>query len=466
MELVPFSVINQYLKERLIHPSRYTCSEYSFLKVFQHGLSFSLTKQKHKIIKNYLGYPFRVQMAIYYLKSLKGKKPTSYGPFKEYVILDPGRVVMGQDGKWHSIYFDKISKLIGKERLTILTTKEKAVIPFDYELDQLNGPNTIPDENEKRILKEIITVLHNARQSRQFTGAELLQIRSAMHVFYEEFRYFYNLFKGQPVKCLMFICHYHNEGLIAAVKMLNIKCVEVQHGLIASNDLYYVYHEQFASVIGKAMFPDMIMVYGPYWKRILETGCEFHSFQIHVAGDYLYRLEGLKKDEHKKENIVLICAQKNLHEDYVAYAKKLAEHLSKHPDWRGIVKLHPLEKNKDAYAELKNVGLSIVDIEEPLDELLSKSKIQISIYSTTFYDALGFDVINFSLQDFGTMSDYASDMINEGVAIPLLADEDPVEKFLLQREIGSTKVEREDVYGSFNLDIFCESIGLSEPISF
>lgn len=316
----------------------------------------------------------------------------------------------------------------------------------------------MPDANERKMLKEMLEVLRHSKNSKQFTDEEWLQVRSSMHIFYEDFRFYYNLFKDQPTKCLLFICHYHNEGLIAALKILNILCVEVQHGLIASNDLYYVYHEQFASVVGKAFFPDKILVYGPYWKRILEMGCEFRSFQINVAGDYLYRSSSISNNTHQKENIVLICAQKNLHEDYVIYAKRLSEYLKKHSDWRGIVKLHPLEKNKAAYEELKAYGMEIVDVETPLDALLSKSKIQISIYSTTFYDAFGFDVINFSLQDFGTMSDYASDMISEGVAAPLNADEDPIEKFHAMKKADYTPLPREDVYAPFDEELIRQAI--------
>jgi hypothetical protein len=458
MELVPFSVINQYHKERLVHPSRFTGSRFSFLKIFQHGLSFALTKQKQKLIKNYLGYPYVFQLFVYYLKSLKPKKKNQTPTLREYVILDPARVVMGNDGQWHSIYFDKIGKIIGGENVTHINMKDGASIPCDYEISAFNNPLPMLDTKEREMLKEILDVLKTSKNSKQFTDEEWLQVRSSMHIFYEDFRFYYNLFKGQPTKCLLFICHYHNEGLIAALKILDILCVEVQHGLIASNDLYYVYHEQFASVVGKAFFPDKILVYGPYWKRILEMGCEFRSHQINIAGDYLYRSSGVSTVKHDKENIVLICAQKNLHEDYVIYAKQLAAHLKKHTDWRGIVKLHPLEKNKTAYEELKTFGMEIVDIETPLDTLLSKSKIQISIYSTTFYDAFGFDVINFSLQDFGTMSDYASDMISEGVAAPLRAEEDPIEKFHAMKKADYSPLPRADVYAPFDENVIRQAI--------
>ena len=303
---------------------------------------------------------------------------------------------------------------------------------------------------------------HFAKNSKQFSSSELRQIRSAMHIFFEEFRVYYNLLKNQPTKKLLFICHYHNEGLIAAARSLGIESIELQHGLIASNDLYYVYHEQFAPVIGKSFFPEKIVVYGPYWKRILENGCEYHSHQIFVAGDYLYRANQSESISIEKENIVLVCAQKNMHDDYTSYVKTLMGHMSVYTDWTVIVKLHPLEKNKAAYYELKEQGVEIRDVETPLDALLAKAKIQISIYSTTFYDALGFDVCNFSLQNYGSMSDYAADMISESVALPLFIHENPIEKFLKLNDIENSLAPREEVYSLFDKQTLVRAIELKE----
>jgi hypothetical protein len=462
MELVPFSVINEYLKEKLLHPSRYSRASYSFLKIFQHGLYFHFTKQKHKVIFNYLHFPMWVQEFVYWIKSKRKRQKDSITySLKELVILDPGRVVPGTDNQWHSIYFDKISALIGAEKLTIINQREGSKNQSDYSLEELTRTLPSLDEIERTLLKELNESLQFAGKSKQFSTSELSQIRSAMHIFFEEFRVYYNLLKNQPTKILLFICHYHNEGLIAATKSLGIECVELQHGLIASNDLYYVYHEQFASVIGKSFFPDKILVYGTYWKRILENGCEYHSHQIFVAGDYLYRINQQELPSIKKENLVLVCAQKNMHDDYTRYVIELMKHASIFPDWKVIVKLHPLEKNKDAYFELEALGAEIRDIETPLDSLLLRAKIQISIYSTTFYDALGFDVCNYSLQNYGSMSDYAADMISESVALPLLIHENPIHKFLHQLDTAPPLAMRNQVYSSFNSQAVMDAIGLA-----
>ena len=463
MELVPFSVINEYLKKKLLHPSRYSTTSYSFLKIFQHGLYFHFTKQSHKIIFNYLRFPLWFQEFVYWLKSKR--RDSSKGVahiLKEYVILDPGRVVPGHDNQWHSIYFDKIARIIGEERLTIINQREGTQNKADYILKGLVGILPSIDNKERALLKEINDALRFAKNSKQFSAAELRQIRSAMHIFFEEFRVYYNLLKNQPTKKLLFICHYHNEGLIAATRLLGIESIELQHGLIASNDLYYVYHEQFAPVIGKSFFPEKIVVYGPYWKRILESGCEYHSHQIFVAGDYLYRCNQPESNSIEKENIVLVCAQKNMHDDYTRYVKTLVGLMSAHSNWSVIVKLHPLERNKAAYYELKELGVEIRDIETPLDVLLAKAKIQISIYSTTFYDALGYEVCNFSLQNYGSMSDYAADMISESVALPLFIHENPVEKFLELKSFDNPLAPREKVYSLFDKQTLERAIELKE----
>jgi len=462
MELVPFSVINEYLKEKLLHSSRFSRASFSFLKIFQHGLYFHFTKQRHKVIFNYLRFPLWFQEFVFWVKSKRnGVKKTSGHTLKEYVILDPGRVVPGPDHQWHSIYFDQIAKLIGDERLTVINQREGTHNKADYILKGLIGWLPSLDDKERNLLKEINESLLFANNSKQFSSSEMRQIRSAMHIFFEELRVYYHLLKNQPTKKLLFICHYHNEGLIAAAKLLGIECIELQHGLIASNDLYYVYHEQFASVIGKSFFPEKILVYGPYWKRILESGCEYHSHQIFVAGDYLYRSYQPELTSAAKENLILVCAQKNMHDDYTSYVRQLMSHMASHPEWKVIVKLHPLEKNKDAYYRLSELGVEIRDVETPLDSLLVRAKIQISIYSTTFYDALGFDVCNYSLQNYGSMSDYAADMIAESVAFPLLIDENPVEKFLAVHQSINRLASRDDVYSSFDKVAVARAIELN-----
>jgi hypothetical protein len=59
-------------------------------------------------------------------------------------------------------------------------------------------------------------------------------------------------------------------------------------------------------------------------------------------------------------------------------------------------------------------------------------------------------VVNFSLQNYGTHSDYAADMLSENVALPLAIEEDPIERY--HKEIASPTplLRREEVYPPFD----------------
>lgn len=458
-----FSDINKYLKERLIHSSRYTEGQFSFLKIYQHALKYSQTERNDRLIRNYFRFPFAVQSSIHTIKSWYRNRNKKIPTLKEYVFLDHGRAIRGNRDEWHSMYFDKIGKLIGKERLSTLCEASSSRVQYDVIIDGLKFWLPRLDDKEEQLLRELNGSLKKAVHSKQFTKTELRHLRSQMHLFFEGFRFYYNLLKDQRVKHFIVVCHYQREGAIAALKILGINCTELQHGLIANNDVYYVYDEQFSEVMKKAMMPDRIIVYGSYWKKILEGGCEYRSRNIHVGGDYLYRLEGTELTKPQQENIVLICTQTGHTPDYLEYSHRLLEYLKKHSGWKVIIKLHPSQQDKQAYDELLQYGTEIIANQIPLDTLLAKAKIHITIYSTTLYDALGFDIMNFSLQNFSTSSDYAHDMITERVAFPLSIEEDPIEKYnqiISQPDYESMLLKREDVYSEFKPEVFKKLLDL------
>jgi hypothetical protein len=353
------------------------------------------------------------------------------------------------------VYFEKIAKCIEGDGYTTLLKKKTSGLRSDILLDQFAHQYPAPDAQERKMLRRVHDMVSITKKSGKFSAAEMEYVRSCLHIFFDDFRFYYHIFKDSGAERVYFICHYHNEGLIAALSILGIKSVELQHGLISGNDLYYAYETIFSNSLRNAFFPDKIMVYGDYWKRILLRGSEFREDQIHIAGDYLYRnsTTALHNSEKEKENIILICAQKGMHEDYINYCLQQKEHLKKHPEWRTIIKLHPLESKKEAYAILKEHGFEIAPADASLDDLLTKAKIQISIYSTTFYDAIGFDVLNLSVQQYGTSSDYAADIIREGVAIPIRLDEDPVAAYLNTQPEKVQRLSRNEIYASFRCEV-------------
>jgi hypothetical protein len=209
MEHVPFSIINEYLKGKLLHPSRYCGAKYAFLKIFQHGLYYHFTKQEYKIIFNYLKFPIWFQQLVYRIKARVYGKPKKTYSLNEYVILIPDRAVLNPDGNWHSIYFDRIAELIGKERVTTINQVESCQIKSDFTVSDFSGIYPALDARELDVLREIKLTLQAARRSKQFSYGELKQIRSAMHIFFEEFRLYYNLLKGQPTRKILLLSLIH-----------------------------------------------------------------------------------------------------------------------------------------------------------------------------------------------------------------------------------------------------------------
>jgi|688.fasta_scaffold05201_17 hypothetical protein len=453
MQIRPFSEINAYFRQKLTDPAVCLSSDrkFSFLKILQHALSYSLIEDQSKIIRNYIHLPWRVHAAMLDMKSLirpvKKKKTIR----ATYAIIDPGRMLLDESEVPHSVYFEKVKGcLVDHKCFTFLKKKTQGIVADDC-LE--NHPHQYPllNADERKMLHRVHSIAENTKRSGIFTTVELNYIKSSLHIFFDDFRFYYQLFRNSEIQKVYFICHYHNEGLIAALKLLKIKAVELQHGLISGNDLYYVYDAAFGDVIQNAFFPDKILVYGSYWKKILQRGSEFALHQIEIAGDYLFRKSSSQVTSAEKENLILICAQKGMHEDYVKYCLHLAGQLKCHPEWKIAVKLHPLETKREAYDVLTEHGVSIASPTSSLDEFLAKAKIQISIYSTTFYDAVGFDVLNLSIQQYGTSSDYAADIIREGIANPIGFDQDPV--MVYHDNCGKSaiqSIQRNEIYAGFN----------------
>jgi hypothetical protein len=280
--------------------------------------------------------------------------------------------------------------------------------------------------------------------------AFLNYFKSSLLVFFESYRKWNYLLRQAKAKRVFFICHYHNEGIAAACKLLGIELVELQHGLISKRDLYYVYPERYSGVYKRALFPDRLWVYGAYWKDLFLGSAESIEGKIDVVGDFRY--EKLTPNLNLRENVVLLCAQKNLHEPYIAYIQYLkSEVLPKHPDWKLLVKMHPLEGQSGLYFNEQNGQVEVLPLQSSLSESLSRCRVQISIYSTTFFDGLGFSIANYALNDTGFSSDYVEDMIAQRVAVPLSKFDDPIQKFL-EEGLPKQMISADEVYTRLKIE--------------
>jgi hypothetical protein len=455
MQIRPFSEINAAFRKKLSDSAVYTSHDqkFSFLKIFQHAISYAMIGDRSKLIRNYFNLPYTAHLLLHDVKS-KVKSPTVFPPIqKDIALIDPGRSIQDEYEITKSVYFDQVQKCLDELSTFTMVKKKTPGLVADLILDGVLHRYGLQDKEEKKMLRRLYDVKNNAQRSAQFNQEEIDYLMACLHLFYDDFRFYYRIFRGSSVKKVYFICHYHNEGLLAALKILNIRSIELQHGLISGNDLYYVYDRVFTAGVKQAFFPDKILVFGEYWKKVLCRGVEFTQQQIDVAGDYIFRKRIKSNQQLKKQNLILICSQKGMHEDYISYCKKLADQIEHHPDWTVVVKLHPLETNRKAYDAINHQSIEIALENASLDDLLRRAKIQISIYSTTFYDAIGLDVTNLSIQNFGTSADYAADIIREGVAYPITIDDDPIAVYESLKGLNEVALSREDVYAPINCNV-------------
>jgi len=422
--------LNNYINSKLGDGHICHGEQFNYIKIFQHALSYSENGSTRKLLRNYFHFPLWIQYVFVFIRKVAAKASAVH--LNDLVLLAENRSKINSAGESVSFYFHEIIRVINPEKLTVINLGS-VFLSCDYRISNLSKGRAIPDSKELMLLTDINRVLAKAQKSGLFTVSELLYLKSCFHVFYDEFRFYYSLFKGKGARKVVFTCHYHKEGLLAALNVLDIESVELQHGLIAVNDIYYVYPDQYKTALSTGLFPDRIGVYGEKWKELLLRGCEFTENRIHVIGEYYE--PGKKEFPHlAKENLIVVCSQKNLDGDYLTYLKSLDTKLSNHPGWRATVKLHPLEKHRDRYLQSSFEHIDIEDANVSIKELFAKSRIQISIYSTTFFDALGYEVFNISIQNYGYSMDYASEILSMGVAIPCDFNDDPVELYLKERD--------------------------------
>lgn len=452
-----FTNLNALVEEKLGDPSVVRGQCFNYYKVVQHGLTYSAISATNKLTANRIGKSVWVQRAWYFVRSLI-RSSVDIPSMKQMVIIEGGRTAKDETGQYVSVFFHEIKSLFGRDQISIIENRKQSELnDYDLHLEDIAAFGNRPlQRSEVDILNDINFVYTKMKASGRFTSNELMYIASAFHIFFEEFHRYYQLFSRSSIKILFGESHYHKEGIIAALKLNDVQFIELQHGLISRRDLYYVYGSHIAPFASQALFPDRILVFGDYWKNMLLDGHEHQEKNILVTGDYSYSL--INDSIVDKKNVIFIGAQKNMGAYYIPYIAHLQETvLPRHPEWEIWVKLHPFEKEPASYNVFEEAArVRIFGNDSSLIQLLKTCKIQISIYSTTFYDALGFEVLNLSLQNYSDSADYAAEMVREGVAMPLDFEDDPIEKY--QRLGTGDMMRREDVYAQFDREAFKKQI--------
>ncbi|MFM1999070.1 MAG: hypothetical protein RL204_1017 [Bacteroidota bacterium] len=446
-----FSQTNEWVKNRLANRREFFGSRHSFFKLFQHGIVYSFLEIKNKKLKTFFHLPIFIQKWRWQLKSFlkSGKKSIQ---LNEIVMLDPGRVHIDEDGNIVSVYFNKIQQTLDNSRYTTINEDPKHGLQCDYsiaDLEQLPFPS---GKEFNEMLEEVNGVANSLRNSEYFTQEEKELIQSSLHLFLVAYVRYLAVFKLSKVKKLFFIRHYHNEGIIAAAKDCGIETIELQHGLINKHDLYYVYDPSLKDTLKNAFFPDKILLFGKYWEDVLMKGSEWKPSQFTIAGEYMSSRKA-NNQNLIKENLILIASQKTLDHIFIPRIKSLIETLKNYPDWRIVIKLHPSEKKIEAYQSLVTSNVELAPLKSNIYDYLEKSKIQLSIYSTTFFDAIGMSVTNFAWTGDFIGSDYAEALIEDNIAFDGNL-KNIIEEYKYFENQGIKNLSRDYFYTAFSSESF------------
>ena len=451
----------------------FDCGDINLLKVVLDGLKVNYVGRGQ--VRPYLFFPLYIYNLFTKIKTIQYRKDRHINSFtssisayanRKYLVSDAGRIINGADNLPRSIYFDNIVKSLGRENVVIVADKlANEKLDHDFDLNRLTDmfiyDSLLPEE--KKLRSELIGTYIKIKKAKIFSKKELANIQFAIHRFfnlYKVWNRFLNTFTD--IKTCYFVCHYHKEGQIYALKKHGIKCTELQHGLIAPQDIFYVFPEKILLIKNRTLFADKILVYGKHWKEVLLKGAEYSSNQIDIIGYYHYNnFKNYNKEVNElnimlgSREVILITTQTFLHEHFINYTKQLANDIEKSS--RNIIillKPHPSE-DENIYKKAFLNSNVVKIIQYPLPLLFEKAKAHISIFSTTLYDAIRYNVKNYVFKVNG-YEDYVNEILSSGIAKEVMIGQNPLDLLLTQNS-NSQLVSSEYYYERLNEEILTQN---------
>ncbi|TND05910.1 MAG: hypothetical protein FD123_3601 [Bacteroidetes bacterium] len=430
-----FSSLKKSFYSRFPDCSIFDCEEYNLLKVVLDGLKVRYSSKGH--IRTPLFWPLPAHKIWLNLQRRRNPiDPAQTGRLKSidqkrFWAMDFGGRTM--DGK--SVFFERIRGLAGAGDMVLLSGKTgPGYFPADFSFEGLPGAMALLpfDEEDTRMRNALRTFEKKLAAAGLLNGTERKDIRIALQLFFDQYRGWKKILELAKPLHVVLIMHYHHEGLLLALRRKGIKITELQHGLIAPEDIFYMMPKSVSAVSSRALFADRILVYGQFWKDRLLQGGEYAEEQIRIIGYYHYepvtdpaQLPADIQDFTRNKKVWLVCTQTYMDDEYCAHVMRISSLLAKSGAQACIlVKPHPHEplSKYASLAQLENVKL----VQASLGALFPVADAHLSICSTTHYDALRYGLRSFAL-DTEKYKDYLESVIASGVAKLLGPEETPLD---------------------------------------
>ncbi len=253
-------------------------------------------------------------------------------------------------------------------------------------------------ENERSAVKYLIEHLPQAYA----TTATYQKLFSKFFKHYKKVQYAIDFWGGA------------RENIIPALQG-NPQPIELQHGIITNHHPGYVY-PKFVKDCDLAFFKRKLLVYGEKTKRILCENSIFEEKNIQIIGNP--RTQTYKKvfgEKNETRRLILFASQpyeqdgvgKEYYKTVIKRLKEVQRILRSDERWAGYklaIKLHPRENNGAAELYKSALdGVQIFDNTSELYELLLKSFVQLTVSSTSLYEAAEFGTPTITLRYNGVL---------------------------------------------------------------
>ena len=460
-----FSDFNKIFYQSFNDLKVFNCQDINIIKVVQDGLSVNYSG------KTLFGKPLWLIRIYEYTKRVKsfflGKRSKldnwrHTDRDQRILIIDKPRYSVDDFNNFVSLYFHNIINIIGRENCFYILENDKALNENEmiYDLTTYkyftNYFYLKLSNDEKLLYRNLKSTFNRIKRNTTFNKNDIQRIGYAIWLFWRNYRVWNYLLDNSRFEYCYFICHYHKEGCLLALKRHGIVSIELQHGLIAREDIFYIYPQAVQNIARKSLFADYIGVYGDYWKDVLSKGYEYPEDRVVIVGYFLY--ENRKSDEttiHSIKNtipsnakIILVTTQTGLHTHFIQYIKWLSNDIvSRKANIFVLVKPHPAEDMGiyDAINELPNVSV----VSTSITRLYMLADIVISIYSTTLFEAKRFDLACYSL-NVEEYRDYVTGIAQTGIASIIEMQENPL---LDLNEAESQQAQSDYYFKPFRSDL-------------
>ena len=260
---------------------------------------------------------------------------------------------------------------------------------------------TFPGPDMIAIKRDLLDVHRRIVAMGLLSAAEAMAFQHALARLLDGYGAWTSVLRVARPRTLCVLCHYHKEGLIYAARRCGVRVVELQHGLIDRNDIFYCMPAAVREVRPRALFPDTMLTYGPYWSEVLRDGHEFVASSIDEIGYYLQPDSSIDEETRAfctGAATVMVATQPRTADACRAYIAFLIDRHRGDDGVRILIRSHPAEGPRDyeRFAAEPNVRIAN---RGGIDRLLPMVRAVVSVYSTVLFDAIRHGIPSYALHD-------------------------------------------------------------------